>query len=283
MEGKMADQFKNQVVLITGGAFGIGRATALAFAREGAKVIVTDLCEEGASETCQLIIQEGGQACALRCDVTDTVDVQATFSAILTEFNRLDCAFNNAGTEGEFNPLVEASDENFDHVIAVNLKGVWLCMKVEIRNMRKQRSGAIVNTASVAGLVAERGYPAYAAAKGGVIQLTRTAAIENASTGVRINAICPGMVRTPMLERSMHNMRASRMTYGDWQSPAASWFTDTFLGTDPMKKLMLKFLQPVGRPGEPEEIAAAVLYLCSEPAKFVTGQTLVLDGGMTAQ
>ena len=279
----MADQFKDKVVLITGGAYGIGRATALAFAREGARVIVTDLCEEGAHETRQSILQEGGQAWALRCDVSDAADVQATFSAILTEFKRLDCAFNNAGTEGEFNPLHEASDENFDRVIAVDLKGVWLCMKEEIRIMRQQRGGAIVNTASVAGLVAERGYPAYAAAKGGVIQLTRTAAIENASTGVRINAICPGMVRTPMLDRSMHNMRVSAMTYGGWQSPAARWLTDTLLGTDSFKKLMVKFLQPVGRPGEPEEIAAAVLYLCSEPAKFVTGQTLVLDGGMTAQ
>jgi len=279
----MADQFKDQVVLITGGAYGIGRATALGFAREGAQVIVTDLCEEGARETRQLILQEGGQAWALRCDVSNAVDVQATFSAILTEFKRLDCAFNNAGTEGEFNPLHEASDENFDRVIAVDLKGVWLCMKEEIRIMHQQRGGAIVNTASVAGLVAERGYPAYAAAKGGVIQLTRTAAIENASTGVRINAICPGMVRTPMLDRSMRNMRVSAMAYGGWQSPAARWLTDTLLGTDSFKKLMVKFLQPVGRPGEPEEIAAAVLYLCSEPAKFVTGQTLVLDGGMTAQ
>ena len=279
----MADQFKDQVVLITGGAYGIGRATALGFAREGAQVIVTDLCEEGARETRQLILQEGGQAWALRCDVSNAVDVQATFSAILTEFKRLDCAFNNAGTEGEFNPLVEASDENFDRVIAVDLKGIWLCMKEEIRIMLRQRGGAIVNTASVAGMVAERGYPAYAAAKGGVIQLTRTAAIENASTGVRINAICPGMVRTPMMDRSMRNMRVSAMTYGGWQSPTARWLTDTLLGTVSFKKLMLKFLQPVGRPGEPEEIAAAVLYLCSEPAKFVTGQTLVLDGGMTAQ
>jgi NAD(P)-dependent dehydrogenase (short-subunit alcohol dehydrogenase family) len=279
----MADQFKDQVVLITGGAYGIGRATARAFAREGALVIVTDLDEDGARETRQLIQQEGGQAWSLRCDVSDAADVRATFAAILTEFKRLDCAFNNAGTEGEFNPLLEASDENFDRVIAVDLKGVWLCMKEEIRIMCKQKGGAIVNTASVAGLVAERGYPAYAAAKGGVIQLTRTAAIENASTGVRINAICPGMVRTPMLDRSMRNMRVSAMTYGGWQSPAARWLTDTLLGTDSFKKLMVKFLQPVGRPGEPEEIAAAVLYLCSEPAKFVTGQMLVLDGGMTAQ
>ena len=279
----MADQFKDQVVLITGGAYGIGRATALAFAREGALVIVTDLDEDGARETRQLIQQEGGQAWSLRCDVSDAADVRATFAAILTEFKRLDCAFNNAGTEGEFNPLLEASDENFDRVIAVDLKGVWLCMKEEIRIMCKQKGGAIVNTASVAGLVAERGYPAYAAAKGGVIQLTRTAAIENASTGVRINAICPGMVRTPMLDRSMRNMRVSSMTYGGWQSPAARWLTDTLLGTDSFKRLMVKFLQPVGRPGEPEEIAAAALYLCSEPAKFVTGQMLVLDGGMTAQ
>lgn len=279
----MVDQFEDNVVLITGGANGIGRATALAFASQGAQVIVTDLDEDGAHQTRQLILQAGGQAWALRCDVSSAADVQATFAAILGQFRRLDCAFNNAGTEGEFNPLHEASDENFERVIAVNLKGVWLCMKAEIPIMRRQKGGAIVNTASVAGLVAERGYPAYAAAKGGVIQLTRTAAIENAATGVRINAICPGLVHTPMMERSMRNMRVSSMTYGSWQSPPARWLTDTFLGAPPIKRMMLKFLQPVGRPGEPEEIAAAVLYLCSEPAKFVTGQTLVLDGGMTAQ
>jgi NAD(P)-dependent dehydrogenase (short-subunit alcohol dehydrogenase family) len=279
----MADQFRDKVVLITGGAYGIGQATALAFAREGAQVIVTDLDEDGAHQTRQLILQAGGQAWALRCDVSSAADVQATFTAILGQFGRLDCAFNNAGTEGEFNPLHEASDENFDRVMAVNLKGVWLCMKEEIPIMRRQNGGAIVNTASVAGLVAERGYPAYAAAKGGVIQLTRTAASENAATGVRVNAICPGLVRTPMMERSLRNMRTSRMTYGTWQSPVAGWLTDRLLGTSAFKQVMLKFLQPVGRPGEPEEIAAAVLYLCSEPAKFITGQTLVLDGGMTAQ
>lgn len=279
----MADQFKDKVALVTGGAYGIGRATALAFAREGARVVVADLDEEGAFETVELARGEGRQAWALGCDISKPQDVRAVFATLMSKFPRLDCAFNNAGIEGEFNPLLEASDENFDRVIAVNLKGVWLCMKEEIRIMRQQKSGAIVNTASVAGLVAERGYPAYAAAKGGVIQLTRTAAIEYAATGVRVNAVCPGVVRTPMMERAMRDLRPSAMTYGAWQSPVVRWLTDTFLGRAPFKKTMLKFMQPVGRPGEPEEIAAAVLYLCSDPAKFITGQTLVLDGGMTAQ
>jgi NAD(P)-dependent dehydrogenase (short-subunit alcohol dehydrogenase family) len=279
----MTRQFEDKVVFITGGAYGIGRATALAFAHEGAHVIVADIDKEGAIETMDRIQQEGGQAWAVACDVSDAEDVRATFAVLLERFGRLDCAFNNAGTEGEFNPLLEASDENFDRVLAVDLKGVWLCMKEEMRIMVKQKGGAIVNTASVAGLVAERGYPAYAAAKGGVIQLTRTVAIEYAATGVRVNAVCPGLIRTPMMDRSLKNLRASAMTYGAWQSPLARWLTDHLLGTASAKKAMVKFMQPVGRPGEPEEIAAAVLYLCSDPAKFVTGQTLVLDGGMTAQ
>jgi NAD(P)-dependent dehydrogenase (short-subunit alcohol dehydrogenase family) len=279
----MQELFKDKVVFITGGGNGIGRATAQAFAREKAKVVVVDIDEQGALETMQLIHEEGGQAWATRCDVSDAEDVRATFTAVVDQFGRLDCAFNNAGTEGAFNNLLDASDDNFDRVLAVNLKGVWLCMKEEIRCMLRQKGGAIVNTASVAGLVAERGYPAYAAAKGGVIQLTRTAAIEVAATGVRINAVCPGLIRTPMMDRSLKNLRASAMTYGAWQSPLARWLTDHLLGTASAKKAMVKFMQPVGRPGEPEEIAAAVLYLCSDPAKFVTGQTLVLDGGMTAQ
>lgn len=279
----MAELFKDKVVLITGGAQGIGRETAYAFAREGARVVVADLDEEGAYETISAIRAQGGQAWALGCDVSNPADVQAVFTTLLARFKRLDCAFNNAGIEGDFNPLLEASNENFDRVLAVNLKGTWLCMKEEVRLMRRQKAGAIVNTASVAGMVAERGYPAYAAAKGGVIQLTRTVAIEYAATGIRVNAVCPGLIRTPMMERSMRDLRPSVMTYGAWQSGFARWFMDTLLGSAPMKRMMLKFLQPVGRPGEPQEIAAAVLYLCSDSARFITGQTLVLDGGMTAQ
>jgi NAD(P)-dependent dehydrogenase (short-subunit alcohol dehydrogenase family) len=230
-----------------------------------------------------MVQAQGGQAWSVACDVSDPGDVSDTFAAVLARFQRLDCAFNNAGIEGEFNNLLDSSDENFDRVIAVNLKGVWLCMKEEVRIMRRQKDGAIVNTSSVAGLVAERGYPAYAAAKGGVIQLTRTAAIEYAATGVRINAVCPGVIRTPMMARAMRNMRPSAMTYGASQSGLLRWFTDTFLGAAWIKQAMLRSMQPVGRAGEPEEIAAGVLYLCSDAARFVTGQTLVLDGGMTAQ
>jgi NAD(P)-dependent dehydrogenase (short-subunit alcohol dehydrogenase family) len=279
----MTDQFKDKIVLITGGANGIGSATALSFAREGAKVVIADCDEITGRETARQVEAAGGVALFALCDVSREEDVKALFQLILSTYGRLDCAFNNAGVEGEFNPLLESSNENFDRVIAVNLKGVWLCLKEEVRIMRKQKHGAIVNTASVAGMVAERGYPAYAAAKGGVIQLTRTVAIEYAATGIRVNAVCPGLIRTPMMTRSLKNMRASAMTYGAWQSPVARWLVDKFMGITPFKKLMIRFMQPVGRPGEPEEIAEAVLYLCSEPARFVTGQTLVLDGGMTAQ
>jgi NAD(P)-dependent dehydrogenase (short-subunit alcohol dehydrogenase family) len=279
----MTDQFKEKIILITGGATGIGCATALAFARQGAQVVVADVDAANGEETVSQIRDAGGEALFVRCDVSNAEDVQALFQTILSTHGHLDCAFNNAGIEGEFNPLTESSDDNFDRVLAVNLKGVWLCMKEEVRIMRKQKGGAIVNTASVAGMVAERGYPAYAAAKGGVIQLTRTVAIEYAATGIRVNAVCPGLVRTPMMKRALRNLRPSAMTYGARQSPSSRWLTDTFFGIPPFKKMMIKFMQPVGRPGEPEEIAAAVLYFCSDAAKFVTGQTLVLDGGMTAQ
>lgn len=279
----MTLSYEKKIVLITGGANGIGRATALAFAREGAQVVIADFDEAGGAETVSQIQAAGSEAHFVRCDVAQAEQVRALFQVILATYGRLDCAFNNAGIEGEFDPLLESSDENFDRVIAVNLKGVWLCLKEEVRIMRKQKGGAIVNTASVAGMVAERGYPAYAAAKGGVIQLTRTVAIEYAATGVRVNAVCPGAIRTPMLTRSIKNLRVSAMNYGAEQSPISRWLTDKIMGIAPIKKIMIKFMQPVGRPGEPEEIAAAVLYLCSDLAKFVTGQTLVVDGGMTAQ
>jgi NAD(P)-dependent dehydrogenase (short-subunit alcohol dehydrogenase family) len=279
----MAEQFKDKIVLVTGGAYGIGRATSLAFAREGAKAFIADYDEAGGAETVRQVKDTGGEALFVRCDISKADEVRELFQVILSTYGRLDCAFNNAGIEGEFNPLLESSEENFDRVIAVNLKGTWLCLKEEVRLMRKQKGGAIVNTASVAGIVAERGYPAYAAAKGGVIQLTRTVAIEYAATGIRINAVCPGLIRTPMMTRSLKNLRASAMNYGAEQSPIGRWLTDKIVGSAPVKKIMVKFMQPVGRPGEPEEIAAAVLYLCSDPAKFITGQTLVLDGGMTAQ
>lgn len=279
----MTNQFTDKVVLVTGGAYGIGRATALAFAREGARVIVADVDDAGGTETVGQIQAGGGEAGFVHCDVSREEDVCALFQSIRSTYRRLDCAFNNAGIEGEFNALLESSNENFDRVIAVNLKGVWLCMKEEIRIMLSQKEGAIVNTASVAGMVAERGFPAYAAAKGGVIQLTRTVAIEYAATGIRVNAVCPGLVRTPMMTRSLKSLRLSVMSYGSIRSPAGRWLADRVMGAMPIKKMMVKFLQPVGRPGEPEEIAAAVLYLCSTPAKFITGQTLVLDGGMTAQ
>jgi NAD(P)-dependent dehydrogenase (short-subunit alcohol dehydrogenase family) len=198
-------------------------------------------------------------------------------------FGRLDCAFNNAGVEGKHAATADCSEENWDYTIEVNLKGVWLCMKYEMKQMLKQGGkGAIVNTASVAGVVAERGLPAYAASKGGVIQLTRTAAVEYAGTGLRINAVCPGLIMTPMIDRALAGMSIETLAPGTVRRPVMRSFIDKFMHMRPMQQQMVKFLQPMGRPGQPNEIAEAVVWLCSDAASFVTGHAMMIDGGMTA-
>lgn len=271
-----------RVGIVTGGAVGIGRATALAFAREGAAVVVTDILIDEGEETAWLINQAGGEAQFVRCDVSRAADVKALIEQTLVAYGRLDCAFNNAGIEGAVAPTVECTEENWDHVIAVNLKGVWLCMKYEMQEMLKHRSGSIVNTASVAGVVAERGFPAYAAAKGGVIQLTRTAAVEYAGTGIRINAVCPGVIATPMMDRALANMSISAMAPGTIRSPLVERIANRLMVAKPMQAIFKAMMQPMGRPGQPEEIAEAVVWLCSDAASFVTGHALIIDGGMTA-
>ena len=253
----MAGLTEGKVVLVTGAGSGIGRATALVFAREGAKVVVSDIVVEGGEETVQQIKAAGGEAIFVKADVSKAADVEALITQTVETYGRLDCAFNNAGIEGGVKPTIDCTEEEFDRTIAVNLTGVWLCMKYEIQQMLSQGGGAIVNTASVAGLVGFPGLPDYVASKHGVLGLTKTAALEYAKSGIRVNAVCPGVIQTPMVER------------GAQLSP----------GFDELAVSM----EPVGRFGQPSEIGEAVVWLCSEAASFVTGHPMTVDGGLVAQ
>jgi NAD(P)-dependent dehydrogenase (short-subunit alcohol dehydrogenase family) len=253
----MQGRVQGKVALVTGGASGIGRATALAFAREGAKVVVSDVVVAGGEETVALITAAGGEAQFMKADVAKPAEVDALIAQVVAAYGRLDCAFNNAGIEGSMTSTLDCSEENFDRTIAINLKGVWLCMKAEIAQMLKQGGGAIVNTASVAGLVGFAGLPAYVASKHGVVGLTKTAALEYAKSGIRINAVCPGGIQTPMLERLFQSQ--------------------------PQAGEAIAAMEPVGRLGKPEEIAEATVWLCSDAASFVTGLPMAVDGGLIAQ
>lgn len=252
----MAGQFDGKVALVTGGGSGIGRAGALAFAREGAKVVVADVVVEGGQETAEMIKQDGGEATFVKTDVSKAAEVEALVNKAVGTYGRLDYAFNNAGILGEMCPVADCTEENFDRVISVNLKGVWLSMKYEIPQMIKQGGGAIVNTSSVAGVSGGPGIPAYAASKHGVAGLTKTAALEYAQAGIRVNAVCPGGIRTPMVDLYTHG--------------------------DPEAEAQMAAMHPLGRMGEPEEIANAVVWLCSDAASFVTGHPMVIDGGSVA-
>ena len=277
----MTELLDNKIALITGGAVGIGRAAALVFAREGAKVVVADILAAEGEQTAQLVRQNGGEARFIQCDVTQAGEVAALVQETVKAYGRLDCAFNNAGIEGAFAATADCAEDNWDRIIAVDLKGVWLCLKYEIQQMLTQGTGSIVNTASVAGVVAERGRPAYAAAKGGVIQLSRTAAVEYAGTGIRINTVCPGGVETPMIDRALNDMTIEGFAPNPNRSKWATRFTNWMLHSRPVQKRMMNFMHPIGRMGRPEEIAEAAAWLCSEASSFVTGHSLVVDGGMT--
>jgi NAD(P)-dependent dehydrogenase (short-subunit alcohol dehydrogenase family) len=254
----MNGRFNEKVVLITGGSSGIGRAAALAFAREGARIVVASRRETESDETLALVRQSGGIGTFVKTDVALASDVEALTATVVREHGRIDCAFNNAGIEGtHFVPTAEYSEETWDQVMNVNLKGVWLCMKYEIREMLKNGAGAIVNMSSIAGLVGSMLGAAYSASKHGVIGLTRTAALEYASKGIRINAVCPAVIRTAMAERA--------------------FFRDATLGDRVIAR------HPMARVGTPEEVAEAVLWLCSDSASFVTGAALPIDGGYLAQ
>lgn len=247
---------ENKVAVITGGGSGIGRATALAFVKEGAKVVVADVLVEGGEETVRLIKHAGGEAVFVKCNVTQATDVMAMVDAAIVNYGRLDCAFNNAGVNGELASFSKFSEESWDKIIDINLKGVFLCMKYEIPRILKSGGGAIVNTSSIAGLVGATGNPAYVASKHGVIGLTKGAAMYYAKAGIRVNAVCPGGIETPMV--------------GD-------------LVNDPKMRDIVMNLQPVGRLGTPEEVAHSVVFLCSDHSSFITGHALAVDGGIVAQ
>ena len=254
----MAGMLDGKSALITGGGGGIGRVTALAFAREGARVAVADFVEDAARETVGLVNAAGGQAISLSGDVSRDADVREMITAVVGAYGRLDCAFNNAGVAGWHvgsvnQKTAEWSEESFDRMIAVNLKGVWLCLRAEINQMLTQGGGAIVNTASIAGLAGLPNAAAYVAAKHGVVGLTKTAALEYAEANIRVNAVCPGYIRTPMTEPSMR-LRG-----------------EAILAQTPLKRM-----------GNPEEIAEMVVWLCSERASYVSGVAYNVDGGWMA-
>jgi NAD(P)-dependent dehydrogenase (short-subunit alcohol dehydrogenase family) len=254
----MAGLVAGKVALVTGSGSGIGRATALAFAREGAKVVVSDVAVDGGEETVNLIKKAGGDAIFVQANVSKAADVEALVNKAVQIYGRLDCAHNNAGVPGPNKSIIDISEESWDRVIAVNLTGVWLCLKYEIAQMLKNGGGAIVNTSSDAGLVGLRRGGAYVASKHGVVGLTKTAALEYAKSGVRVNAVCPGPIDTPML-------------WGPG-GEQASRFVNKMVAS-----------QPGGRLGKPEEIAEAAVWLCSDAASFVTGHALPVDGGYMAQ
>jgi NAD(P)-dependent dehydrogenase (short-subunit alcohol dehydrogenase family) len=249
---------EGSVVVVTGGAAGIGRAAALAFGRRGAKIVVCDLKVKEGNEVAQAIEQGGGRAMFIEADVSRTADVERFLAKTVSAFGRLDGAFNNAGIEGQLAPTADCTEENFDRTIAVNLRGIWLCLRYEIEQMLRQgNGGAIVNMSSVAGLVGFANLPAYVASKHGVVGLTKSAALEYAKNGIRVNAICPGVIHTDMVDR--------------------------VTGKDPAVEKRFVDLEPIGRMGTPDEIAEAAVWLCSDAASFVTGHALAVDGGFVAQ
>ncbi len=244
---------KGKVALVTGASSGIGRGVAVAFAQAGAQVLVADVNSDGGQETVRLIREMGGMAVYQPCDVSRSDDVRAMVEATIEHFGRLDYACNNAGIHNPMppEPLIETDEEMWDRIIAVNLRGVFLCMKYEVRQMLGQGNGVIVNMASLAGILAEPGCYAYVASKHGIMGLTKTAAFDYAKTGIRINAVCPAAINTPGLEEAPEEFRRR-----------------------------LNEVTPVGRIGKPEEVASAVLWLCSDLAAFVTGTGIVMDGGV---
>ena len=247
----MAGQFDGKAALVTGGSGGIGRDTALAFAREGASVVVADVLVENGQETVDMIRDGGGQATFVQADVSVAGEVEALVDTVVQTYGSIDLAFNNAGIEGYLVHLDEYTEEMWDRVMNINLKGVWLCMKYEVQRMMAQGGGAIVNTSSIAGVRGGENWSVYTASKHGVAGLTKSAAIEYGPKGIRVNAVCPSIIRTPMYERAL------------------SGEEDHYIKAHPLKRL-----------GTPEDVANVVVWLCSDSASFVTGQALLVDGGL---
>lgn len=252
----MSKDFEGKVAIVTGGTSGIGRETAIAFAKAGAKVVVAGRRDAEGAETAELIRSAGGSGLFVKTDVAKANEVEAMVKKTVETFGRLDVAFNNAGIEGVWVPIISQTEKDFDRTMEINVKGVWLCLRYEIRQMLKQGGGgAIVNMGSISGLMGSAGSAAYGASKHAVIGLTKAAALETAKNRIRVNAVCPAVVETPMGER--------------------------LFGAPEKKKYALS-LHPLGRFGAPSEIASAVLWMCSDNAGFMTGQSLVLDGGFLA-
>ncbi len=252
----MPGEYQNRVVLVTGGAYGIGRAAAVGFAQRGAKVVIADIDVRRGEETLRRVKENGGEAIFVKTDVSSEADVKALVNKAVQTYGRLDCAFNNAGIHKQFVSTVDFTAADWDEMINVNLKSVWLCMKYEIKQMLCQGKGAIVNTSSAAGLVGAPSNPAYPASKHGVVGITKSTALEFARKGIRVNCVCPGPTRTGMNE--------------------------SLVATNPEIVKMMDQKVPMGRIGEPEEVAAAAIFLCSDEASYITGHALPVDGGIVA-
>lgn len=252
--------FDGKTAVITGASSGIGRATAELLAAQGANVVIGDVAVEGAKETVDRITEAGGQATFQETDVTDSHAADALVRLAVDTYGSLDCAVNNAGTEGELLPTVDMSDDSWHRTLSINLTGVFFCLRAELRQMRAQGHGSVVNIASILGLVGYGSTPAYTASKHGVIGLTKVAALDHAAEGIRVNAVCPGWIETPMVMERGVKAGENEQTYEE-----------------------LKAAHPLGRLGQPEEIAETIAWLCSDKSSFVTGQPFAADGGYTAQ